>query len=37
MFELIGGLLPYPVADGDPEQSEMEQLVDGAATSTSGL
>jgi N-methylhydantoinase B/acetone carboxylase alpha subunit len=30
MFELIGGLLPYPVADGDPEQSEMEQLVDGA-------
>jgi N-methylhydantoinase B/acetone carboxylase alpha subunit len=29
MFELAGGLLPYPVRDGNPEESEIEALVDG--------
>ena len=29
MFELAGGLLPYPVRDGNPEESEIESLVEG--------
>ena len=29
MFELAGGLLPYPVRDGNPEESEIDALVDG--------
>lgn len=28
-FELVGGLLPYPVRDGNPEESEIERYVDG--------
>ncbi len=30
-FELVGGVLPYPVRDGDPENSEIERLVEGDA------
>jgi N-methylhydantoinase B len=30
-FELIDARLPYPVADGDPENSQIEQLVEGDA------
>lgn len=29
MFELAGGLLPYPVRDGNPEESQIESLVEG--------
>ena len=31
LFELAGGVLPYPVRDGNPEESEIEALVDGDA------
>ncbi len=31
VFELAGGLLPYPVRDGNPEESEIERLVEGRA------
>ncbi|MBS1676536.1 MAG: hydantoinase B/oxoprolinase family protein [Actinobacteria bacterium] len=31
MFELAGGVLPYPVRDGNPEESEIERLVEGEA------
>jgi len=29
MFELAGGLLPYPVRDGNPEESQIDALVEG--------
>ncbi len=29
VFELAGGFLPYPVADGNPEESQIAALVDG--------
>ncbi len=31
LFELAGGLLPYPVRDGNPEDSEIERMLDGEA------
>ncbi|MEZ5078028.1 MAG: hydantoinase B/oxoprolinase family protein [Solirubrobacterales bacterium] len=30
-FELAGGLLPYPARDGNPEESEIESMVEGRA------
>ncbi len=30
-FELAGGFLPYPARDGNPEESEIEELVEGRA------
>ncbi len=31
IFELVGGRLPYPVADGNPEESQIAALVEGRA------